>query len=59
MEPKLIKVEVIDPFFIEGKAKEIGDVLELDSATALTLASANRVKLVNLADVKKRAAKGE
>ncbi len=56
---KTIKVEVIDPFFIEGEAKQIGDVIEVDADLALTLASANRVKVANLAEVKAERAKGK
>lgn len=56
---KTVKVEVIDPFFIDGEPQEVGAILELDADTALTLASANRVKVANLSEVKAKRARGE
>ena len=58
-EQKLVPVEVIDPFFIDGEAKDIGEKLDLPADVALTLASANRVKLADLQAVKKRQSRGE
>lgn len=56
---KTVKVEVIDAFFIEGEPQEVGAVIEVDVDLALTLASANRVKVAKLDEVKAKRARGE